>query len=98
MPFAEIDGISTHYAIEGAGPPLLMFAPGGFDATMDKWRGFGVYQRINLMGHLPKHFQCILLTGAKTACLAGVSRRLAGPISSDRRLAFLIISGSTAPI
>ena len=60
MPFAEIDGIRTHYAIEGAGPPLLMFAPGGFDATMDKWRGFGVYQRINLMGHLPKHFQCIL--------------------------------------
>ena len=60
MAFVDIDGIRTHYQIEGNGPALLMFAPGGFDATMDKWRHFGVYQRINLLGHLPDHFQCIL--------------------------------------
>ena len=61
MAFVDIDGIRTHYQIEGNGPALLMFAPGGFDATMDKWRHFGVYQRINLLGHLPDHFQHLAL-------------------------------------
>jgi hypothetical protein len=28
----EIDGIETHYELRGEGPPLLMYAPGGFDA------------------------------------------------------------------
>ncbi len=60
MPFAEIDGIKTHYEIVGDGPPLLMFAPGGFDARIEKWTDLGVYKRIRLLDHLPKHFQCIL--------------------------------------
>lgn len=71
MAFADVDGIRTHYDIEGSGPPLLMFAPGGFDATMDKWRGFGVYQRINLMGHLPKYFQCILFDRRENGASGG---------------------------
>ncbi|POF34515.1 alpha/beta fold hydrolase [Roseibium marinum] len=60
MPFAEIDGISTRYEIVGEGPPLLMFAPGGFDARIEKWSDLGVYQRIKLLDHLPNCFQCIL--------------------------------------
>ncbi|HSM39506.1 MAG TPA: alpha/beta hydrolase [Afifellaceae bacterium] len=60
MPFAEIDGINTRYEIVGNGPPLLMFAPGGFDARIEKWSDLGVYQRIRLLDHLPAHFQCIL--------------------------------------
>ncbi len=60
MPFAEIDGISTHYQVVGDGPPLLMFAPGGFDAQIGKWSDLGVYKRIRLLDHLPKHFRCIL--------------------------------------
>jgi pimeloyl-ACP methyl ester carboxylesterase len=60
MPFAEIDGIDTRYEIVGDGPPLLMFAPGGFDARIEKWSDLGVYQRIRLLDHLPAHFQCIL--------------------------------------
>ena len=59
MPFAEIDGISTHYQVQGEGPALLMYSPGGFDAKIDKWSDLGVYKRIRLLNHLPEHFTCI---------------------------------------
>jgi pimeloyl-ACP methyl ester carboxylesterase len=36
-----------------------MYAPGGFDATIEKWRMAGVYERIQLLEHLPKKFRCI---------------------------------------
>ncbi|MBT8455178.1 MAG: alpha/beta hydrolase [Alphaproteobacteria bacterium] len=60
MPTAEIDGIETHYEVMGDGPPLLMYAPGGFDAQISKWSDLGVYKRIRLLDHLPAQFTCIL--------------------------------------
>ena len=36
MPIATIDGIATRYEVTGAGAPLLMYAPAGFDATLEK--------------------------------------------------------------
>jgi pimeloyl-ACP methyl ester carboxylesterase len=57
--FATIDGIKTRYEIVGSGPPLLMFSPGGFDATVEKWSELGVYARIKLLEHLPDRFTCI---------------------------------------
>ncbi len=59
MPFAEIDGLTTHYEVAGTGPALLMYSPGGFDARMERWSDLGVYARIRLMEHLPRHFTCI---------------------------------------
>ena len=59
MATAVLDGISTRYEVSGSGPPLLMYAPGGFDATIEKWRTLGVYARIKLLDHLPKKFTCI---------------------------------------
>jgi pimeloyl-ACP methyl ester carboxylesterase len=38
MPVAMLDGIETYYETHGSGSPILMCAPGGFDATIDKWR------------------------------------------------------------
>jgi hypothetical protein len=38
MPVETVDGLEIHYEIKGSGTPLLLFAPGGFDATIDKWR------------------------------------------------------------
>ena len=38
MPKATVDGIDTYYEITGSGSPILMCAPGGFDATINKWR------------------------------------------------------------
>ena len=60
MATAIIDGITTRYEVMGSGPPLLMYAPAGFDATLEKWRTQGVYAKIKLLDHLPKHYTCIV--------------------------------------
>lgn len=60
MAEAVLEGIRTSYEVLGEGPPLLMFAPGGFDGTMEKWRTAGVYQRTKMLEHLAQHFRCIL--------------------------------------
>ena len=59
MAEALIDGLRTHYEVVGDGPPILMYAPGGFDATIDKWRTQGVYARVKLLDHLPERHRCI---------------------------------------
>jgi pimeloyl-ACP methyl ester carboxylesterase len=59
MPSAVIDGISTRYEVIGSGPPLLMYAPGGFNAVIETWSSQSIYAKIKLLEHLPKHFTCI---------------------------------------
>jgi pimeloyl-ACP methyl ester carboxylesterase len=59
MATATLDGISTRYEVVGTGPPLLMYSPGGFDATLEKWRTQGIYKDIKFLDHLPEHFTCI---------------------------------------
>ena len=60
MARAIIDGIPTRYEVVGSGPPLLMYAPGGFSATVDTWSTQGVYAKIKLLEHLPKKYTCVL--------------------------------------
>ena len=60
MASAVIDGIATRYEVIGSGPPLLMYAPGGFNAVVEAWSTLGSYARIKLLDHLPKRFTCIL--------------------------------------
>jgi pimeloyl-ACP methyl ester carboxylesterase len=60
MPSADIGGIATRYEIKGSGPPLLMYAPGGFNATIEAWSTLGIYAKIKLLDHLPQSFTCIL--------------------------------------
>jgi pimeloyl-ACP methyl ester carboxylesterase len=60
MPSAVIDGIATRYEVVGNGPPLLMYAPGGFNAVVEAWTTLGSYARIKLLDHLPAHFTCIM--------------------------------------
>ncbi len=59
MPTADIEGIRTRYEIVGDGAPLLMFSPGGFDASLDNWRSLGSYRRLNLLDHLSDQYACI---------------------------------------
>lgn len=59
MPTADIDGIRTHYQVEGDGPPLLMFSPGGFDANLGNWRSLGSYRRLRLVEHLSQRYACV---------------------------------------
>ena len=60
MPVADIDGIATRYEVTGAGAPLLMYAPAGFDATLEKWATQGVYAKTRLLAHLQTKFTCII--------------------------------------
>lgn len=66
MPTHVIDGIDTHYEVLGTGAPLLMFSPGGFDATIEKWRTLGVYARTKPLDHLSKRYQCIVFDRRET--------------------------------
>jgi pimeloyl-ACP methyl ester carboxylesterase len=59
MASAIIDGIKTRYEVLGSGPPLLVYSPGGFDATIEKWRTQGVYAKLKLLDHLSQHYTCI---------------------------------------
>jgi pimeloyl-ACP methyl ester carboxylesterase len=59
MAVANIGGIDTRYEIEGSGPPLLMYAPGGFDGNLEKWRTAGSYQRTGIFDRLVEHYTCI---------------------------------------
>jgi pimeloyl-ACP methyl ester carboxylesterase len=56
---AVVDGILTRYEVAGSGPPLLMFSPGGFNATMDGWETHGLYQRTRMLARLRERFTCI---------------------------------------
>ncbi|MGH6922504.1 MAG: alpha/beta hydrolase [Propylenella sp.] len=76
MPTVDIDGIATRYEVIGAGPPLLMFSPGGFDATLDKWSTLGVYARIKLLEHLPKKYSCVVFDRRECGRSGGRVERL----------------------
>ena len=66
MAEAVVDGISTRYEVIGSGAPLLMFSPGGFDATLDKWTSLGVYSRIKAIDHLSRKYTCVVFDRRET--------------------------------
>ena len=76
MPTAIIDGIETRYEVRGEGPPVLMFAPGGFDASLDQWEGLGVYAKIRLLDHLPRAGSCRVFDRRETGQSGGRVERL----------------------
>lgn len=71
MASAVIDGITTRYEVVGSGPPLLMYSPGGFDATLEKWKTLGVYARVKLLDHLPEKYTCIVFDRRETGQSGG---------------------------
>ena len=76
MPTVDIDGIATRYEVVGSGPPVLMYAPGGFDARLEKWRDLGVYARIKLLDHVAKKYQCIVFDRRESGLSGGRIERL----------------------
>jgi len=76
MPTAAIDGIATKYEVIGSGPPILMYAPGGFDATADKWRTQGVYAKIKLLDYLPQHYTCVVFDRRECGASGGRVERI----------------------
>lgn len=76
MPTAIIDDITTRYEVLGSGPPILMYAPGGFDATVEKWSALGIYAKIKLLDHLPERYTCILFDRRECGRSGGRVERL----------------------
>jgi len=76
MPTAIIDGISTRYDVVGEGPPLLMFSPGGFDATLEKWTTLGVYGKTQMFEQLSRRYQCIVFDRRETGQSGGRIERI----------------------
>jgi pimeloyl-ACP methyl ester carboxylesterase len=76
MPIHTIDGIPTRYEILGAGPPLLMFSPGGFNATLDNWSSLGAYARTKPLEHLSRSYTCIIFDRRETGQSGGRVERI----------------------
>ncbi len=79
MAVARIDGIDTRYEVLGSGEPLLMFSPGGFDATLEKWSTLGVYAKTKMMATLTAHFRCIVFDRRETGASGGRIQRVSWP-------------------
>jgi pimeloyl-ACP methyl ester carboxylesterase len=60
MPVANVDGIDTYYETHGSGTPILMCAPGGFDATIEKWRVASAWTGIDAIQALAAEHTVIL--------------------------------------
>jgi pimeloyl-ACP methyl ester carboxylesterase len=76
MPTAVIDGIATHYEITGDGPPLLMFSPGGFSATLGNWTSFSIYARLRLVDRLAQSYTCVLFDRRESGASGGRVERV----------------------
>jgi len=59
VPVVAIDGITTNYEIHGSGPPLLMYAPGGFNAVMGNWSSQSIYATTRFIDALSPFYTCI---------------------------------------
>ena len=76
MPIASVDGIPTRYEILGSGPPLLLFSPGGFNATLETWSSLGAYARTKPLEHLSRSHTCIIFDRRETGQSGGRIERI----------------------
>jgi pimeloyl-ACP methyl ester carboxylesterase len=76
MPDIDIDGIRTHYEVRGDGPPLLMFSPGGFSATLSNWTSFSIYARLRLVDHLARSYTCVMFDRRESGASGGRVERV----------------------
>ena len=60
MPTATLDGIETYYESYGSGSPILMCAPGGFDATIEKWRSATAWTGIDAIRALATEHRVVV--------------------------------------
>ena len=77
MPIATVDGIDTYYETHGSGSPILMCAPGGFDASIDKWRVASAWTGIDAIQALAAEHSVILYDRRECGQSGGRVERLA---------------------
>src|SRR3982074_138968 len=96
MATAVIDSITTRYEVTGSGPPLLMYSPGGFNATVATWSTQGIYAKIKPLEHLAKTYTCITFDRRACGQSGGRVERVTWWITWRRAGACSITSASSA--
>lgn len=89
MTTATIDGLTVNYTVRGSGPPLLMLAPGGFDASMDRWNLSGVWKGMRPFETLSQHFTMIAYDRRESGLSGGRVERLSWALFADQAKALL---------
>jgi pimeloyl-ACP methyl ester carboxylesterase len=89
MTTAVIDGLEVSYTVRGAGPPLLMLAPGGFDATMEKWSTAGVWKGMQPLDALAQDFTLIAYDRRESGASGGRVEKLSWSLFADQAKALL---------
>ncbi len=89
MPTAIIDGLEVNYLTRGSGPPLLMLAPGGFDATMEKWATAGVWKGMKPLDTLSSEFTVIVYDRRESGASSGRVEKLSWTLFAEQAKALL---------
>jgi pimeloyl-ACP methyl ester carboxylesterase len=71
-----VDGIETYYEVYGSGPTVLMLAPGGFDATIDKWRVASAWKELDAVVALSQRRRLIVYDRRESGQSGGRVERL----------------------
>jgi pimeloyl-ACP methyl ester carboxylesterase len=84
MPTAIIDGLQVNYLTRGSGPALLMLAPGGFDATMEKFRTAGVWKEMRPLDTLTGDFTVIAYDRRESGASGGGVEKLTWSLFAEQ--------------
>jgi len=76
MPLAMVEDLEVYYETRGSGAPLLMLAPGGFDATIDKWSAANAWKEIDALEKLSSEFRLIVYDRRESGRSGGRVERL----------------------
>jgi pimeloyl-ACP methyl ester carboxylesterase len=84
MTTAMIDGLEVNYVMRGSGPALLMLAPGGFDATLEKWTTAGVWKGMRPLETLTSEFTVIAYDRRESGTSGGRVEKLSWSLFADQ--------------
>jgi pimeloyl-ACP methyl ester carboxylesterase len=96
MPFATINGIRINHVIQGAGEPLLMFAPGGWRSVISRWTAAGgkeAFGQMDGLATLSRHFTTIAYDRRECGQSGGRVEPLNWDLYADEAMAMLELAG-----
>jgi pimeloyl-ACP methyl ester carboxylesterase len=96
MAFATINGIQIHYEIQGSGPALLMFAPGGWRSVMSRWTAAGgkeAWKEMDGIAALSQHFTTIAYDRRESGLSGGRVEPLSWDLYVKEAKALLDLAG-----
>ncbi len=97
MPFATINGIRVNYLVQGAGPHLLMFAPGGFRSVISRWTAQGgkrEWKEMDGLAALSRHFTTIAYDRRESGLSGGRVEPLSWDLYVKEAKALLDLAGA----